>query len=238
MVRVWPGSAARDSKLPARQERMRRKASSPTSFPGVGVRDLAVLDPDATGKGAVDDFEDEGILRKAFQLDDVDEAFALDAAEAALVGVASEEGLDAVEELFDFLAGAGFLPVEIDAEAVNAGAELFVNDGGEDDGAHLGEFAADDGEDLKAVHLGHVEIADENGEGLGIHHGQRAGPLVEVENLGTARQLGEDLLVKVQQILVIIQQQDFGAVGHSCLFSVLNVEPMTCVPGLQCARLY
>src|SRR5208282_669164 len=110
------------------------------------------------------------------------------------------------------LASAGFLPVEIHAKTVNAGAELFVNNGSENNGPHVGEFAPDDGEDLEAVHFRHVEIAYEDGERLAVHHGQRAGTVGRGENLRAARQLGENLLVKVQQILVVIQQQDFGAV--------------------------
>ena len=85
MVRAWPGSAGRISKLPLFQDRISLKASSPVKSAGGGVDDFAVLHPDFALNAPLGDVENGGAAGEAFQLDQVHQALALHAAESSFV---------------------------------------------------------------------------------------------------------------------------------------------------------
>ncbi len=163
---------------------------------GGGVDDFAVLHPDFALDAALGDVEDGGALGEALELDEVDEALALHAAEAAFGGdFAAEEGFDAVFEELEFLGAAGFLPEEVDAQGIGAGAVFFVENAGENDDAQVGVFAADDGQDLQAIHFGHAEVGDEECKGFGFEQGDGAGAGAGGGDFGFAGEVAEQFLV-------------------------------------------
>src|SRR5271168_4210366 len=114
----------KDFKIAALPGKDFAKGGLATKFTGDGVNNIAVLDPDAAFGDALSDTERGGAAGKAFELNEIDEVLALHAAETAgVLVVAVEEGLDAILEELHFLAVAGFLPEQLDALGVGAGAE-------------------------------------------------------------------------------------------------------------------
>ncbi len=181
-----------------------------------GVNRFAFMNPDLAAERTVGNTEHGRTLRDALQLNDIHQALALDAAKTGLA-LAPEERLDAFEEHPDFFLGGGLVPEKIHAQGIHAGAELFVHHRSERDGAELGIFAADDGEDLEAVHLGHLEIANQKLERLGFEHGHRFPARIGDGDFRMAGKLGEHLAVQLQQVRIVIQQQDFVVRVHCSL---------------------
>ena len=180
-----------------------------------GVDDLAVLNPDPPLGDSVADLQEDRALRKALELDEVDEALALDAAEAAL-GFAFEQRLDRFHEESDLLIGFRLDPILIDAHGVGPRAELFLADRGEHHQAELGILARRDSQHLQAVHFWHVQIADEQGVDLRLEHRERARAGVGRAHVGHARQVvAQHFPIQIQEILVIIQEQDFRLSAHA-----------------------
>ena len=126
-----------------------------------GVDQIAVFEPDFAGQRAVGDFEHRGTLRQAFQLDDVHQTFTLHAAEPAGVGLPVEQRFDAVDEEVDFPARVRLFQKQVDAHGVGARAELRVHNRSHDRRAELRKFAPHDGQHLEPVHLGHVQVRDQ-----------------------------------------------------------------------------
>ena len=62
----------------------------------------------------------------------------------------------------------GFFEEPVGTEVVDGGEGGFdVAEGGKDDGGDLNAFAGEAAEEFKAVHAGHFEIGDEDGDGVG-----------------------------------------------------------------------
>ena len=81
------------------------------------------------------DAQDAGVLGEALDLDQVHEALALDAAEAAVVRPLRQQRIDALAEEADFRGGGRFLCIKIDAGGVGAGAVLLIAQAGDGDRA-------------------------------------------------------------------------------------------------------
>src|SRR5204862_8223304 len=100
----------------------------------------------------------------------------------------------------------------INAHSVGARAKLFVADAGEDYEANMGMLGAHNGEDLKAVHFGHVKVDDEHVEGLSIEHGQGTGASAGALDFGHAGEvLAEHLAIELRKSRIIVQQQYLGS---------------------------
>ena len=95
------------------------------------VDHVAVLKPNSPFLYAVGDLEHRATLGKTFQLDDVHQALALQAAKDA-VRFLAQQGFEAIHEQVDFLRGPRFFKIDVHAHRVGARAELFVGHGGQD----------------------------------------------------------------------------------------------------------
>ena len=80
-------------------------------------------------------------MREALQLDDVDQALALDTAKAGL-GLAADQGFDGFHEEAHLLIGLRLDPILIHAQRVGSRAKLLVTNTREHDQPELGIFAA------------------------------------------------------------------------------------------------
>ena len=109
------------------------------------------------------------------------------------------------------------MPEQVHAQGVGAGAELFVHLRRQRHRAQVRILAADNRQDLQAVHLRHLQVANQQLERLGFQHRYDARPGGGGVNLGPAGQLGQDFPVHVQQVRIVIRQQDFRASVHRFL---------------------
>jgi hypothetical protein len=128
---------------------------------------------------------------------------------------AVEHGFDAILEQLDVLGAGWFLPEHLDALGVGARAVFLVRHAGQGDEAQEGEFPADDGEHLQAVHFGHAQIGDEHVERLGFQHGDGARAGVADLHLRMAGDLLNERLVQFQHLLIIVEQEDFVLSQHT-----------------------
>ena len=106
------------------------------------------------------------------------------------------------------------MPEEVHAQGVGAGAELLVHFRRQRHRAQLRILAADDREDLQAVHLRHLQVANQQLERLGLQHRDDARPGGGRVDLGPAGQLRQDFPVHVQQIRIVVRQQNLRASVH------------------------
>src|SRR5439155_19418866 len=139
------------------------------------VDDFAILNPNVSFGGAIGYLEDRRTLRQTFQLDNIDQAFALHAAEASFL-LPAEQGLDGLHKQTHFLVRLRLDPILIDAHGVGAGAELLLADAGKNDQAQLRIFAPGNREHLQAVHFRHVQVHDQQVELFRLQQRQRARP--------------------------------------------------------------
>ena len=116
-----------------------------------------------------------------------------------------------------FLFGGGLMPEEVHAQGVGAGAELFVHLRSQRHRAQVRILAADNRQNLQAIHLRHLQVANQQLKRLGFQHGYDARPGCGGVNLGPAGQLRQDFPVQVQQVRIVIRQQDFRASVHCFL---------------------
>ena len=177
------------------------------------VNHIAVVEPDFAAQRPVRDFEDRGTPRQALDLDDVHQAFALHAAKPA-VHLAAEQRLDAVEKKHDFLTGVRLLQKQVDPHGVGPGPKLRVHDRSHDGSAQLWEFAPHDRQDLQAVHFRHAQVGDKQREGLGIQQRNRPRAGSGGIDFRLARQPAQYFPVQLEQILIVINEEDFMLDGH------------------------
>ena len=111
----------------------------------------------------------------------------------------------------------GLMPEEVHAQGVGAGAELLVHLRSQRHRAQLRILAADNRQNLQAVHLRHLQVANQQLKRLGFQHGHHARAGRGGVNLGPAGQLGQDFPVQVQQVRIVVRQQNFRASVHRFL---------------------
>ena len=172
------------------------------------------MNPQFGHERAACDAQDGGTAREALHLDDVHQAFALDAAEAAFE-VASQKRLDAVQKHLRIGLHVGFEPEQVHAQGVGAGAEFLVFQPAQNDRAQFGKPAADDGQHLEAVHARHFQIADQQPERLGFHERQGARAGSDRADFRLAGQVRKHFVAQVQPVRIVIQNQNFMARFHS-----------------------
>jgi hypothetical protein len=71
-----------------------------------------------------------------------------------------------------------------------------------------------DREHLQSIHARHVQIRYQEREGLGLEQGNRARSRGRRVYLRLTRQFAHHLSVKLQQILVVIQEEYLVSAGH------------------------
>ena len=144
-------------------------------------------------------------MGEALELDDIDQALALHAAEARL-GFPADQGFDRFHEQAHFLIGLGLDPILIDAQGIGAGAELLIANSSQNDQAKPGILAPRDGEHLQAVHLRQVQIDDEQGELFGFEQRQGPGTGIGHPHFRQAWQmLAQHLPIQIQKVLIVVQ---------------------------------
>ena len=152
-------------------------------------------------------------MREALELHDVHQRLALHAAETAGVFLL-EHRLDAIDEVDDLFAGLRFFEIEVDAHGIRTGAKLFILRGSHDDHAQNGKFAPHDGQHLEAIHRRHAQVDEQEIEGLALEKREGAGAIVGGMNLRLAGQPREDLLVNLQDVVLVVEDEDFLPGGH------------------------
>ncbi len=134
---------------------------------GFGIDQFAFVDPNFSREWPAGDAEQRRTVRETFNLDDVHQAFALHPAKTR-AGFLAQQRRDAILKLFDLRLGAGLGPEQVRAERINARAKLFVRHGGEHHGAQRGMFVPHQREHLQAVHLRHLQVADQEVERFAV----------------------------------------------------------------------
>ncbi len=108
----------------------------------------------------------------------------------------------------------GFFEEPEGAEFVHGADGGFdIAEGGEDDGGDLDVFDGEAAEEFEAVHAGHFEIGDEDGEGLG--HELFEGFLAVGGGIGGEAPAAEHAGEAVALGLLVVGDEDAGA-GESC----------------------
>jgi hypothetical protein len=129
--------------------------------------------------------------------------------------LALQQRFDAIDKIDDLFAGFGLLHVEIDPDAVGPRAELLIFGRGHHHHSQSGEFAPHDDQHLKAVHLRHAQIDQQQVEGFTFQQRQGSRSVVGDVDFGLARQARQNLLVNFQDVLFVVENENFLAGSHN-----------------------
>jgi hypothetical protein len=108
---------------------------------------------------------------------------------------------------------------------VTMAAELLIRHRSKHHCAKLRKLAPDNGEDLEAVHFGHLQVANQQPERLGFQHGEGAPSAGSGVELWLSGHLPQDLPIHLQQIRVIIQEQDLCVT-----IVIISADSIECKP--------